>query len=82
MYTTKYIATTTSTDSISETVNGNKLEKDIQAQLEKFENKGITLMSITPIISGTYELETDNLSGGGAGYGFGFTSGVIIVGKK
>ena len=82
MYITKHISTSTNIDSVSETVNGQKLEQDIQAQLNEFENNGITLVSITPITSATYEFETDSLSGGGAGYGYGYTSGVIIVGKK
>jgi hypothetical protein len=82
MYITKHISATSKRDEMSDIVNGEKLAQDIDKQLKEFDEEGITLFSITPITSASYELENDSFSGGGAGYGYSYTSGVIIVGKK
>ncbi len=57
-------------------VDSLQLSKEIEKTLNDFEKKNIELIKITPINSGEYSIRRD------AGYGFGYTDGVIIIGKN
>ena len=58
-------------------VDSVQLAKDIEKTLNDFENENIELINIMPVNSGHHEYHYDI-----GGYGFGYTDGVIIIGKK
>jgi hypothetical protein len=63
-----------------------RLNLDINNEIEKLNNSGYEVISITPITSGEYKYDYSVLTsykiGYGWGYGFSYTSGVIITAKK
>jgi len=66
-------------------VDGQRLAKDIDAQVRRLDDEGFRVVAVTPVISGDYSYEHDETasgdccSGWGYGYGFSFTEGVVIV---
>lgn len=63
-------------------VDSVQLAKDIEKTLNDFEKENIELINILPINAGEYSTDYDASYKTRAGYGFGFTDGVIIIGKK
>ncbi len=66
-----------------------RLNEDINQEVERLNNSGYEIISITPITSGEYKYDykAPTINAGsrasyGWGYGFSYTSGVIITAKK
>lgn len=76
-------------------IDGKALSIEIEKAIADLNKDGFELVSITPISSGTYSYSnisssvrvelggrTEMMDGGGWGYGFSYTSGVLLLGKK
>lgn len=57
-------------------VDGLRLAKDIQDEVEALNNIGYEVVTLQPTISGTY------FGGSDMGYGFSYTEGVTIISRK
>ena len=70
-------------------IDGEKFSKDIGAAIEALEDEGFELLTITPILSGSYKYDFEapvinsrDRPSYGWGYGFSYTSGVTIVARR
>lgn len=74
-------------------IDGKTLSVSIDQAISELNNEGYDIISITPITSGSYDYReisssvrvmggTEMMDGGAWGYGFSFTSGVLLLGKK
>lgn len=61
-------------------VDGRRLRDDIQAAIDQLNADGYRVVTITPVQSGAHDSEY--YMQGAAGYGFGYTQGVIIIGES
>ena len=72
-------------------IDGERLSSDMQIAIEELNREGYEIISVTPVISGSYSYHSDagsigtGLNGGwgyGYGYGYSYTEGVSIIAKK
>lgn len=65
-------------------IDGERLAEDIAGAIEQLNSAGFDLHSVENIVSGRYnsDYSTTEKSSYGWGYGFSFTEGVIVIGKK
>ncbi|MCL2912371.1 hypothetical protein L2725_00995 [Shewanella corallii] len=68
-------------------VDGERLSQDTAAAVEALNAEGYEVQSIMPITSGNYNFAQIHGSGsvfesGGYGYGYSFTQGVTIIGRR
>ena len=70
-------------------IDGTRLASDIEEAVNKLNEEGYKVVSITPVLSGTYDWQykTHGMGQhGGAGYGYGygysFTEGMTIIAEK
>ncbi len=62
--------------SLTGKIDIDKFSKAIEAELNNLKSENSHLIKILPVISGQYGWDSDG------GYGFGYTDGVILIGKK
>lgn len=82
MYKTKVIKTErikTENGKSTAKIDIDKFSKAIEDELNNLKSENSHLINILPVISGQYGWDSYYMS---AGYGFGYTDGVIIIGKK
>jgi hypothetical protein len=60
-------------------VDGDQLSIDVNEAIEDLTSKGLKVISITPIISGRYEMRIAILGPESGGYGFSYTEGMLIA---
>ncbi|WP_028110140.1 hypothetical protein [Ferrimonas futtsuensis] len=60
-------------------IDGDALAQRVNQAIESLLAKGLTIVSVTPVISGRHEVQTSLLPTDVAGYGFSYTEGVLIV---
>lgn len=62
-------------------IDGQRLSDDIAACISELNTNGYEVIAVTPITSGNHRHHWDGANGA-YGYGFSYTTGVNIVGKK
>ena len=62
-------------------IDGQRLSEDIAIAINELNNNGYEVIAVTPITSGNHQHHWDG-SNGEYGFGFSYTTGVTIVGKK
>jgi len=81
---TKIVTTRKQTGQSDCEIDSQRLSEDIEKYSNQLANEGYDIISILPVISGSWRHNT-NLSGSagwGYGYGYSYTDGVTIVGRK
>jgi len=65
-------------------INTERLTKDLQEVVERLNKDGYEVVSITQVISGTYnwKASTTPSSSYGYGYGYSYTDGLMVVARK
>ncbi|APR05655.1 hypothetical protein [Thauera chlorobenzoica] len=71
-------------------IDGQRLAKDVAAAVDKLNEQGFEVMSLTDVTSGNYSWKYETKGGPGAnggwgygyGYGYSYTEGIIVVAKK
>ncbi|MBT1444376.1 hypothetical protein KJI95_07530 [Shewanella sp. JM162201] len=67
-------------------IDGERLAGDIAAAVEAMNAEGYEVQSVMPVTSGHYDFADNRgsglLGGGGYGYGFSYTQGVTLIGRK
>ena len=70
-------------------IDGVRLGKDIENKVAELNSDGYEVVSITPLISGSFAWAHNTEGGGsmggwgyGYGYGYSYTEGVVIVARK
>lgn len=68
-------------------VDAERLSQDIAAAVQALNDEGYEVQSVTPVTSGKYDFAPIHGSGsvfesGGYGYGYSFTQGVTIIGRR
>lgn len=60
-------------------VDGDALAERVNEAIESLLAKGLTIASVTPVISGRHNVQATLLPTDVVGYGFSYTEGVLIV---
>ncbi|BDY04866.1 hypothetical protein [Ferrimonas sp. YFM] len=60
-------------------IDGDALAQRVNEAIESLLAKGLTIVSVTPVISGRHDVQTSLLPTDVAGYGFSYTEGMLIV---
>ncbi len=62
-------------------VDGSMLTQHLQELVDKLDKHGYRVISVTPVISGAYDVKSVGVHGG-AGFGFSYTEGLIVVAES
>lgn len=69
-------------DGISDSeINGQQLANDIALVVAELNSQGYEVISVTAVESGRHRTEWTFNNHGGAGYGFSYTKGVIVIAR-